>query len=314
MGRGRTKLVTVFDVADRAGVSPGTVSKALNGRGQLSAQTRQRVVDAATSLGFQPNGLAKSLLAARSYMVGVLITDSIGRFTIPLLAGAEDVLGPGQTSMPRCESRGDPIREQHYIRTLQARRVDGIIVTGRSSDQRPSLRDDVSVPVVYALVQSDNPADASVLHHDRDGASMATRHLLQTGVGGLPTSRDRVDMRQPLTGWPASKMCSTLRGEDWCLGEPLFGEWSEHWGREAAVRLHRSGEQFDGVFCASDQIARGLVDGLREVGRRVPEEVGVVGMDNWDVMVHGAQATPDHHRSQSRGPGTDGGATADVRH
>jgi LacI family transcriptional regulator len=73
------------------------------------------------------------------------------------------------------------------------------------------------------------------------------------------------------------------------LGEPLFGEWSEHWGREAAVRLHRSGEQFDGVFCASDQVARGLVDGLREVGRRVPEEVGVVGMDNWDVMVHGAR-------------------------
>lgn len=73
------------------------------------------------------------------------------------------------------------------------------------------------------------------------------------------------------------------------LGEPLFGEWSEHWGREAAVRLHRSGEQFDGVFCASDQIARGLVDGLREVGRRVPEEVGVMGMDNWDVMVQGAR-------------------------
>lgn len=71
--------------------------------------------------------------------------------------------------------------------------------------------------------------------------------------------------------------------------EPMYGEWSEPWGREAAVRLHRSGQEFDAVFCASDQIARGLLDGLREVGRRVPEEVGIVRMDNWDVMVQAAR-------------------------
>lgn len=55
------------------------------------------------------------------------------------------------------------------------------------------------------------------------------------------------------------------------------------------MRLHRSGQEFDAVFCASDQIARGLLDGLREVGRRVPEEVGIVRMDNWDVMVQAAR-------------------------
>ena len=68
------------------------------------------------------------------------------------------------------------------------------------------------------------------------------------------------------------------------LGEPLLGEWSEAWGREAAVRLIRSGAEFDGVFCASDEIARGVADGLRENGVAVPEAVGIVGVDNWLVM------------------------------
>ncbi len=59
--------------------------------------------------------------------------------------------------------------------------------------------------------------------------------------------------------------------------------------REAAMRLHRGSQPFDGVFCASDQIARGLVDGLRDVGRRVPDDVGIVGVDNWDAMVEGSR-------------------------
>jgi len=67
-------------------------------------------------------------------------------------------------------------------------------------------------------------------------------------------------------------------------GAPLFGEWSEAWGREAALRLVRSGVPFDGVFCASDEIARGLAEGLREEGISVPASVGVVGVDNWLAM------------------------------
>ena len=68
-----------------------------------------------------------------------------------------------------------------------------------------------------------------------------------------------------------------------------MGEWSERWGREAVNLLVRSGEVFDAVFCGSDQIARGVLDALRESGLRVPEEVGVVGVDNWEVMAETAR-------------------------
>ena len=283
------RSATVGDVARHAGVSPGTVSKALNGRGQLRQETRDRVLRAAQELGFQPNLLAQGLLTGRTYTVGVLTTDSIGRFTIPLLSGAEDALGAGQMSLLLCESRGDPIREQHYVQRLLARRVDGIIVTGRSSDVRPSLGRDFPIPVVYALTTSEDPEDVSITHDDTQGAGLAVRHLLETG-------RRRIAM----VSGPAHHASSQNRlrgtldaleevGEHLVGDAPLFGDWSERWGREAAIRLLRSGAEFDGVFCASDQIARGVADGLRENSVNVPLDVGVVGVDNWDVMAEAAR-------------------------
>ncbi len=279
------KKVTVADVAVLAEVSPGTVSKALNGRGDLRDATRERVLAAAQELGFHPNLLARSLLSGRTYTVGVLTTDSIGRFTIPLLTGAEDALGAGQMSMLLCESRGDPIREQHYLRVLLARRVDGIIVTGRSSDMRPTLGRDFPVPVVYALVQSDDERDLSILHDDEGGATLAVNHLLETGrrrIAHVTGPLRHIAAQHRLAGAAAALAAA---GETLVAGAPLSGEWSEAWGREAALRLIRSSEPFDGVFCASDQIARGVTDGLRENGVDVPRAVGVVGVDNWDVMV-----------------------------
>ena len=106
--RSPTAPPTVRDVAARAGVSPGTVSKALNGTGQLRAATRDRVTAAAEELGFRPNHLAKSLLQGRTYTVGILTTDSFGRFTTPVMVGIEDALGAGRMSTLLCDGRGDP--------------------------------------------------------------------------------------------------------------------------------------------------------------------------------------------------------------
>lgn len=282
------KAPTTADVAAAAGVSLGTVSKALNGRGDLRPATRERVIAAAEQLGFQPNLAARSLQSGRTYIVGVLTTDHVGRFTIPLLTGAEDVLGAGEMSMLLCESRGDPIREQHYLRVLLARRVDGIIVTGGDGGRRPSLGHDIPIPVVYALAESDDERDVSILHDDEDGARLAVQHLLDTGrrrIVHVTGPDGHVAVRHRLAG--------TMRALDAAgeklVGEPLIGDWNEMWGREAAYRVLRSGLKFDGAFCASDEIARGFGDGLRESGIDVPRQVGIVGVDNWDLVVNAAR-------------------------
>lgn len=284
----KNRSVTVKDVAAAAGVAPSTVSKALTGQGQLRAETRDRVVEVARELGYRPNYVAQSLLSGRSYMIGVLTTDSIGRFTIPILTGAEDVLGAGQLSMMLCESRGDPVREKHYVQMLLSRRVDGIIVTGRSSGERPSLGADLPVPVVYALCRSTSPSDVSVTHDDGDGAAIAIRHLVETGRRNIvivpgPTGNVAHSIR--LAGAEAELARHGLSA----VPMASSGQWSEEWGREAAAILHHRGEVFDGAFCMSDQIARGFTEGLRDLEVRVPEQVGVVGMDNWDAMVVSAR-------------------------
>jgi LacI family transcriptional regulator len=290
MARADSTTPTVRDVAQLAGVSPGTVSKALNGRGQLREETRLRVQNAAAKLGFQPNLLAKSLIEGRTYTVGVLTTDSFGRFTLPLMEGIEDSLGAGKVSTLLCDGRGDPLRERHYLQELLNRRVDGLVVTGRRRDPRRSVGK-LPIPVVYALVQSDDPLDLSISYDDVQGAELATRHLLGIGrkriayVSG-PASHLSTRLRQQGTEQALAEAGGSLVPED-----VLLGQWSESWGRSAAGLLTRRtrGGPVDGIVCGSDQIARGVADGLREAGVDVPGEVSIVGFDNWDVMVQGSR-------------------------
>lgn len=286
------RQVTLADVAAAAGVSVGTVSKVLNGRGQIAQTTRQRVRSVADELGLDTRSVPAPEAAGRSFLVGVLSTDAYGRFTIPILTGAEDTFGPGEVSMLLAESRGDQIREQHYISTFQNHRVDGIVVAGRSSDPRESISHLLQVPAVYALAPSTDPNDVSIVPDDGAGAVRGIEHLIGSGRRSIAViagarrhtaSKHRVESAQ---------LAIAAGGAVLAGGEALYGEWSERWGYEAATRLLASSPGdpvFDGVFCASDQIARGVVDCLRDRGVAVPSQVGVVGVDNWGVITDAAR-------------------------
>jgi LacI family transcriptional regulator, galactose operon repressor len=276
----RPRTATIRDVAALAGVSVGTASKALNGRGSLRPDTVARVKQAAEQLDFHPNPAARSLHAGRTFTVGMITTDTIGRFSIPLLIGAEDTLGAGEMSVLLCDARDDPIREQHHLRVLLSRRVDGIIVTGRRAGTRAPVTTAAGVPVVYAFLASAAPGDCSVVPDEEGGARLAVDHLRTVG-------RRRVAV---VTG-PEHHHSARVRARAAAdrLGEalaapPLHGEWSEAWGRQATGLLTAQGVQFDAVVCGSDQIARGVADALRETGFRVPQDVALVGFDNWDVI------------------------------
>ncbi|MFI2205593.1 LacI family DNA-binding transcriptional regulator [Streptomyces sp. NPDC020192] len=281
---GRARLA---DVAALAGVSVGTASKALSGAGRMRPETRQRVLDAVEALGFRPNQHAQSLHTGRSWTVGLMTTDGIGRFSTPVLLGAEDALGAGKISVLLCDTRGDAIREQHHLRNLMDRRVDGIIVTGRRTDPRPPLTGInglESIPVVYALSPSTDPGDMSVVTDDKGGSDLAMEHLLSTGRTRIAhvtgpehhaAARDR-----------ARHAVEHLREAGLGLSTERvhFGEWSEAWGRRAADAVLRTAPDTDAFFCGNDQIARGVTDALRERGVGVPGDIAVVGYDNWDTM------------------------------
>ena len=283
-----TRRVGIADVAALAGVSLGTASKALNGRGTLREETRARVRAAADQLGFTPNAVARSLLTGRTFTVGIITTDSYGRFSIPMTRGVEDSLGVGEMIAFLCDSRDDPIREQHHLRKLLERQVDGIIVAGRRTDAREPLADNLPVPVVYAFGRSRDPHDCSVVSDERGAAHLAVEHLVKTGRRRIahitgPQSHESARSR-------ASGAAASLAGFDLeMVGEPLFGSWTEAWGRFAVAQVLRTAPDVDGVFCGNDVIARGVLDGLREAGVSLPMQAGVVGIDNWGVIAEAAR-------------------------
>jgi len=278
-------LPTIYDVARDAGVAIGTASKALNGQGKLRPETRTRVQDAAERLGFRPNDLAQSLLRGRSFTVGLLTTDSYGRFSIPLMQGIEDALGAARIAVFLCDARDDPARERQYIETLLSKKVDGIIVTARRTDPRPPLAVEASrIPVLYAYTQVTEGDTLCLLPDDAQGGRLATEQLLLAGRRRLahvtgPERFESVRLRRE-----GMYQALTAHDVDISTERILSGPWQEMWGHEAVARLFDVDRRVDGIFCGSDLIARGVVDALRERGARVPDDVAVVGFDNWEII------------------------------
>ncbi len=279
---------TLRDVAALAGVSVPTASKAINNRSHVHAATRSRVLAAAEQLGFAPNALARGLLDGRTGTVGLLTSDLVGRFSLPILMGAEDAFGAGRTSVFLCDARGDTIRERHHLAALLARQVDGLIVVGSRTDPRPSLGRELPIPVVYVYAESEDPTDLSLVPDNVGAGALAVEHLLSMGrrriahVGGDPSYLATTDRAQGIAGALAAAGLEPA-------AEPMYGDWTEQWGVSAARALLAPGRELDAILCGSDQVARGVLDGLRESGRIVPDDIAVMGFDNWDVMVAGSR-------------------------
>jgi LacI family transcriptional regulator len=287
-----TGPVTIADVAAEAGVSTSTASRALNGVGRMRDETRQRVREVALRLGFRPNEAARTLLRGRTFTVGLLTTDSYGRFSGPVMRGIEDALGAQQVAIIVCDARSDPIRERYYVELLASRRVDGIIVTGRRVDARPPLILQGShIPVIYAFTQTGRPEDLCLVPDDVQGGRLAIEHLLAlgrrrlahlTGPARFVAARERADgVRQAMSA----------AGLELAGGGVRHGPWALGWGYEEMLALLREEPDVDGVFCGADLIAHGAIEAIRETGRRVPSDVAVVGFDNWEVIAADARVS-----------------------
>jgi LacI family transcriptional regulator len=282
----RQKVPRLADVARLAGVSVATVSKALNGKDRVSEATRRRIVLAAEQLAYPLDGGEGPGAVNPGGTVGLLTSDLEGRFSLPILKGAEDTFGAGSVSVFLCNARGDAIRERHYVSALLGRKVDAIMVVGSRTDARNPIGQNLPVPVIYVYTPSSDPLDFSLTPDNVDAGRLAIRHLLESG-------RRKIAY---LTG-PHNEQASSdrHRGVDEVLAQGAIalvhktaqGEWTEHWGRVACANLLDQGYAFDAVLCDSDQIARGAIDALRERSITVPDQVAVIGFDNWDSIVEG---------------------------
>lgn len=271
--------VRIYDVAHLAGVSVATASKALNDTGRMTHETRAKVKAAATQLGFRPNAMARGLIQRRSFTIGLLSNDTYGRFTLPVMAGISEALVDQGVSVFLCGVDDDPALGKLHLDAMLDKQVDGIIASGKRVDRKlPVDLSNLPVPVVYAFTEG-HEGSVTMVSDDAQGSTEAVEHLKRlgrkrivhvTGPEGFASVRER-----------AAAYRAAVGGE----GIVLHGEWSEHWGHAAVDLLWTAeGARPDAIFCGNDQIGRGVVDALRERGVGVPEDVAVVGFDNWDIV------------------------------
>jgi LacI family transcriptional regulator len=271
---------TIRDVAKRAGVSISTVSNALNDTGRVNEETRLRVKQIALEIGFRPNTLARGLLSKRTLTIGMLTNDTYGRLTLPMTAGVSEALVGEGVSVFLCATNNDPTLAKLHLEALLDKQVDGIIFTATRLDLTPPVDLlNLSIPVVYAFAKGP-PQSLSFIPDDVQGARLAVEHLMGMGRRNIIH----------ITG-PQDYLAARLRAKSYQDtfdggAEVMFGDWTEEWGHAAieTVFSRETGSAPDAIFCGNDQIARGVIDALRDRGVTVPADVAVVGFDNWGVI------------------------------
>lgn len=279
--RGATPAkATLQMVADRAGVSPSTVSRILNGTAVVSEEKRAAVEQAIAKLGFVPNPVARGLAGGRTLSIGVVSQAIDSPFYGAALRGIEVELGAAGYSPLFMSGHWRADEEARCIDVLRSRRVDGLIVlTGRLADS--SLRSLArSLPVVVTGRSLKASNLLSMDFDNREGARQATQHLIDLGhrriafISGDPEHPDAVDRQQ---GYRSAIEAAGLRFDP-ALVAP--GDFSEHSGLLAVQRLLDSGTRFSAIFAANDQMAFGASLGLYWRGLRVPDDVSLVGFDD----------------------------------
>ncbi len=278
------KRVTLADVARAAGVHPGTVSRALNGKteNQVNQATARRVRRAAKQLGYTPNAVARGLRTRLSMTIGVIIPDLTNPIFPPIVRGIDSYLGPRGYSALVVNTDGRDEAERKLFESLMERQVDGFIVaTGHSHHQ---LMADAHVRGVHAVMvnrDADGVPYSSVVGDDSQGIHSAVRHLVDlghrrivhlAGPSGFSTSTIRADAFVAACEESAVQATTSLTSA-----------YSIEAGQEAMDRLLESvpaGGMPTAVVASNDLLALGAYHSLRLHGLRCPEDVSVVGFND----------------------------------
>ena len=278
------RRVTIDDVARLAGVSHQTVSRVINNKPYVSPDTRQRVQRIITETGYRPSPIARSLVTARTATIGLVVPDISNPYFSAIARGVEQVAYAHNYSVLLCNTGEDASRELEVLRTLDERYVDGVITCGLRQEDT-SLQQALAHFRATVMVNRRfaNNAVPAIVVDDVLGGYLATKHLLSLGHTNIGY------IAGPTNSYSGVRR---LQGYEEALVEAGINRkpgWSQHClptvvGGETATRtLLANNPELSALFCYNDLVAVGVLRDCTAQGRRVPEDIAIVGYD--DIML-----------------------------
>jgi DNA-binding LacI/PurR family transcriptional regulator len=273
--------VSIKDIARLAGVSHSTVSRALRNSPLIPAATTERIQRIARENGYSVSAIARGLRNRRTDAIGVVVTTIADPFNGEIVAGIEEEANRNEYSVILANSQADPDREIAVVRSFQERRVDGIIVaSSRVGALYLPVLSELNIPTV--LLNNQHPSEFvhSIKIDNREGACLATEHLVSLGhrriayLGdnhGLQSDVERFEgYCQGLTqaGLPCAPEL-TVRGD----GKPAGAEEASH------ILLGLAGRP-TAIVCYNDMSALGIYREAAQRGLRIPQDLSLVGFDD----------------------------------
>ncbi len=281
----QTGRPTLEEVAARAGVGRGTVSRVINGSPKVSAQAKAAVEKAVAELGYVPNRAARALAGSRTDAVALVVPETEARlfaepYFLDIIRGVSTELADADKQLLLTLIRSDQER-QRFEQYLAAQRVDGVLLVSVHADD--PLPDQVRALGLPAVLNGRRREDEPVAFVDSDNTGAgrtAVAHLAARGRTRVATITGPLDMygaRCRLDGYREGLAEAGLPADDALVAT---GDFTEEGGRRAMRELLGRAPDLDAVFAASDVMAAGALAVLREAGRRVPDDVALVGVDD----------------------------------
>lgn len=275
-------MVTITDVCRRAGVSRSTVSRVVAGNGYVSESKRKAIEEAIAELGYRPNTLAQALRSNRSNVIGAIVVDIGTAYFANMIYGVQRAIRPAGKSLMVSSGYADQDEEARAVIEMVDRSCDGILLY----TERPMRADVVDIlsssrtPVVSIGHNYCPVARGHVVLDNFAGARSAMLHLLEQGhrkIVHLSGQEDFGDTIARRGGIEAALAEYQLTLNDIHVVSGIF---HQDFGYRATLDLIASKREFTAIFAGDDDMAAGVLLALREAGRRVPEDVSVVGFDD----------------------------------
>lgn len=273
---------SIKDVAKEAGVSIATVSRVLNDIDVVNEETKKKVLDAIKKLGYRPNIVARSLKTQRTKTVGIVVPDISSQFYPEIVRGAEDVANIYDYNVMLCNSDYDMDKEKEYLKVLKEKMVDGVLyMSSALEEDTVELIDELDIKTVLVETKDTEGKIPSVIIDNVKATYDSTKHLLDKGCKNIAfLGKQR----------SANNACaSRYEGYEKALNESgieidenivYLDQLRVATGYEGVKNIIENNKKIDGIVCASDEIAMGAINSLRDKGIGVPEDVKVIGFNN----------------------------------